>query len=318
MSSLTRAALRLAAARHRDRRLMILTYHRVLPLKDPLNPGETDANLFRVHMDYLARHFTVLPLPHAVDQLLSGKLPALAAVITFDDGYSNNYHVARPILQRFGLTASFFIATGLLGNGRMFNDIVIESIRQCQSTSLDLSTLNLGRHDVSDTAGRVQAIAAVIERLKYQPMNSRIDAAGQIAELTGADLSERIMMTAEEVLQLHRDGMDIGAHTVNHPILARLTPAEARSEIEGSFGFLRELTGEKPSSFAYPNGRPGSDYADIHVAMVRDAGFALAVSTVPGSASSAADRYQLPRIGIWSASDWKLTANLARSYFHGT
>jgi peptidoglycan/xylan/chitin deacetylase (PgdA/CDA1 family) len=91
-------------------------------------------------------------------------------------------------------------------------------------------------------------------------------------------------------------------------------PEDARAEIEASFGFLRELTGEKPASFAYPNGQPGRDYTDIHVGMVRRAGFSLAVSTAPGPASPSDDRYELPRVALWSASSWKLTANIARIY----
>jgi peptidoglycan/xylan/chitin deacetylase (PgdA/CDA1 family) len=277
-------------------------------------PDETDAELFRHHMQYLAAHFTVLPLPVAVDQLRRGALPRLAAVITFDDGYASNYTVARPILQGFGFSASFFVATGLLGNGQMFNDTVIESIRRCPYTHLDLTALGIGQYELIDTPRRVAAISTLIGRLKYLPMPERSETARRIAELAGGGLSTRLMMNPDEVAQLHRDGMDVGCHTVNHPILANLSAEAARSEIDGSFAFIRELTGKKPVSFAYPNGRPGRDYHAEHVEMVRRAGFELAVSTATRGASPSDDLYQLPRIGIWSATDWKITANLASIY----
>jgi peptidoglycan/xylan/chitin deacetylase (PgdA/CDA1 family) len=150
--------------------------------------------------------------------------------------------------------------------------------------------------------------------VKYLPAAVRDETARRMADLTGADISGRLMMTPDEVLQLHRDGMDVGGHTVTHPILARLSPDEARGEIDGSFGFLRELTGERPVSFAYPNGQPGRDYNAMHVDFVRRAGFDLAVTTAPATATASDDRYQLPRVAIWSATAGKLTANLARTY----
>ena len=92
-----------------------------------LLPGEPDAQRFEQIAAFLARCFRVMPLPDAIDALQRGCLPAAAACITFDDGYADNLEVAAPILRKHGLSATFFIATGFTGGGRMFNDTVIEA-----------------------------------------------------------------------------------------------------------------------------------------------------------------------------------------------
>jgi peptidoglycan/xylan/chitin deacetylase (PgdA/CDA1 family) len=93
--------------------------------------------------------------------------------------------------------------------------------------------------------------------------------------------------------------MEIGGHTVNHPILARLDPAQARREIADGKEALEALVGSPVRSFAYPNGKPGQDYLAEHARMAREIGFDAAVSTSWGAASQASDSFQLPRFTPW-------------------
>jgi peptidoglycan/xylan/chitin deacetylase (PgdA/CDA1 family) len=104
--------------------------------------------------------------------------------------------------------------------------------------------------------------------------------------------------------------MDIGAHTVSHPILASLDEGEARAEIILSKRQLEDITGSPVELFAYPNGKPSIDYRARDVALVRQAGFAAAVSTVRGVADSASDPFQLPRFGPWDQSPGRFGARL--------
>jgi peptidoglycan/xylan/chitin deacetylase (PgdA/CDA1 family) len=103
------------------------------------------------------------------------------------------------------------------------------------------------------------------------------------------------MMTRADVRRLAAAGMTIGAHTVTHPILARVDLREAEREMRDSRDELAALTGQDVALFAYPNGRPSRDYAADHVALAQRVGFCAAVTTSPGVAAAATDFYQLPR-----------------------
>jgi peptidoglycan/xylan/chitin deacetylase (PgdA/CDA1 family) len=118
------------------------------------------------------------------------------------------------------------------------------------------------------------------------------------------------MMRDDEVRALRDAGMEIGAHTATHPILTRLPPAEARREIDDSRDRLAAILNEPVSLFAYPNGKPGQDYAPEHVRMVRDAGFSAAVSTAWGVASPGSDVFQLPRFTPWDRGPAKFALRL--------
>ena len=149
-------------------RLSVLIFHRVLPLQDPLFPNEMHARRFDAMCGWLKQWFNVLPLDAAVRQLKAGSLPTRAACITFDDGYADNHHVAMPILRSHGLTGTFFIATGFLDGGRMWNDTIIECVRAGQGSEFDLSSLGLGRHALGSINDRKAAIAAVVNQVKYR------------------------------------------------------------------------------------------------------------------------------------------------------
>lgn len=98
---------------------------------------------------------------------------------------------------------------------------------------------------------------------------------------------------------MRKAGMSIGAHTVSHPILARLTDDAARQEIGDSRRFLEELLGERIGLFAYPNGKPGEDYSPQTVAIVRGLGFDAAVSTEWGCSRLGDDAFQIRRFTPW-------------------
>jgi peptidoglycan/xylan/chitin deacetylase (PgdA/CDA1 family) len=107
--------------------------------------------------------------------------------------------------------------------------------------------------------------------------------------------------------------MEIGAHTVNHPILAMLDDEEARAEVVGGKRRLEEITGAPVTLFAYPNGKPARDYGPRDVEMVRKAGFAAALSTVSGVADSSSDLFQLPRFSPWEKNPYRLGLRLLLS-----
>ena len=283
----------------RGPRLSILIFHRVLSAADPLLPGEPDAALFEARMRWFASAFDVIPLAEAARRMADGDLPANAACITFDDGYADNATIAAPILAKLGLTATFFIATGFLDGGRMWNDTVIESVRIACGPLLDLGAIGLEKWPCGSGAERVATIAGLLDRLKYLPQAERQANVDAIAASVGLRTQSNLMMTRQQVCELRRYGMSIGGHTVTHPILTSLGIDEARREIADGRGELEEILGERVTLFAYPNGRPRRDYDATHVALVREMGFDAAVATAWGVADRTTDRFQLPRFTPW-------------------
>ncbi len=280
-------------------RLSIFIFHRVLPSKDPIFPDEPDAARFDEMMGWIASWFNVLPLETAVDALKAGKLPRRSAAITFDDGYADNHDVALPILQRHGLTATFFIATGFLDGGRMWNDTIIESVRHCKQPQLDLTPLKLGCHGIVSSEQQRSAIETIISQIKYRTLAERLEITEHVAELAKVQPANNLMMTSLHVQAMRDAGMQIGAHTVSHPILSRADSKTAYEEIATSKTILESLLRQPVRTFAYPNGKPGSDYLPEHPEIVRKLGFSLAVSTAWGAARQSTDQFQLPRFTPW-------------------
>lgn len=280
-------------------RLSIPIFHRVLPEIDPIFPNEMHARRFDETCRWLKSWFNVLPLDIAIEQLRAGTLPARAAAITFDDGYADNHDVAAPILLAHGLKATFFISTGFLDGGRMWNDTIIEAVRACRSLSIDLVDAGLGSHRLESHADRCAAIDSLIGKVKYLDPAKRREAVACVQDYVGVPLPDDLMMTSDQVLRLHRMGMQIGGHTSTHPILSSLPDNDAFHEIVNGKKSLETLLQQRIGLFAYPNGKPTVDYLDKHVEMVKRAGFDAAVSTSPGVSHAGTDVFQLPRFSPW-------------------
>jgi peptidoglycan/xylan/chitin deacetylase (PgdA/CDA1 family) len=280
---------------------------------DPLFPGELDALAFESRMVWVKRWFNVLPLGEAIDGLRGGALPERPLAVTFDDGYADNAQLAAPILLRLGIPATFFIATGFLDGRRMWNDTVIEAVRTAHGPVLDLSPLGLGEHPLPDVDSRRAAIDRLLAALKPLPLEERDAKVNRVAEIAGASPPTDLMMRSEDVRRLHAQGMTIGAHTVNHPVLNQITDEAARSEIALGRRRLEDITGAHVWLFAYPHGKPAEDYDLRHVRLVRELGFKGAVTTAWGVARGGADPFQLPRFTPWDRERWRYGLRLLRN-----
>jgi peptidoglycan/xylan/chitin deacetylase (PgdA/CDA1 family) len=312
--SLASAGVHLLARGLARRRLSVLMYHRVLPAPDPINTWDVTAAEFEGQMRALAAHFAPLPLGEAVARLARDALPPGAVCVTFDDGYADNLTQALPILQRHGIPATFFIATGYLNGGRMWNDTVVEAVRAAHGDHLDLQAIGLGRLPLGDGAARRATIEHILKSIKHRPAAQREQAMRHVVEQVGKPLPCDLMLTDAQLLALHRSGMEIGGHTAHHPILATLPAEAAREEIVAGRERLVELLRAPVTLFAYPNGKPTRDYRPEHVQMVREAGFTAAVSTADGVAGRGCDPFQLPRQPPWDRNPVTFSLRLAKSY----
>ncbi|SFU46477.1 polysaccharide deacetylase family protein [Nitrosospira multiformis] len=309
----SRAMLHLLSPGGLRTRLSILIYHRVLPCQDPLFPEENHARSFDRQIGQLAACFNILPLDDAIQGLRNGKLPPRAACITFDDGYADNAEIALPILQKHGVPATFFVATGFLDGGRMFNDTVIELIRRAPGSTVDLESLGLGKFSIGTVPERRQAIYELLGKLKYLPSESRQSTVEAMSTLIPVDLPRNLMMTSSQVRELHNAGMEIGGHTASHPILTQMEDSAACADIANGKEALENMISAPVRFFAYPNGKPGKDYLPDHVRMVKKLGFDAAVSTAHGAARKGTDLYQLPRFTPWDQRPVRFALLMARN-----
>ena len=293
-------------------RLSILIFHRVHSKTDPLFPYEPDSTRFEAMMSHVASTYRVVTLKEAVEQLAQGSLLPRSLVITFDDGYADNAEIAMPVLKKLGIRATFFVSTGFLDGGRMWNDSVIECIRACSRGQIDLGMFGLERYSLNTPAERASVINLLLPRIKYLPLAEREAAVASLKKVSNvAELPRDLMMNSDQVRALHRSGMEVGAHTVNHPILMSITPTAAEQEIREGKLTLESLIDAPVDVFAYPNGKPDQDYDYSHAMMVEALGFRGAVSTAPGVAQAGDDLYQLPRFTPWGRSPVVWGARLA-------
>lgn len=292
--------------------LPVLMYHRVLERQDPLQDEIHVAH----HMDHqfsvLRRYFKVLPLDEATAMLAEDRLPPRAVCLTFDDGYRDNHDVALPLLQRHGLTATFYIASGFLNGGIMFHDVMVETIRHAETGTLDLGLPDTAPFRLSDIHSRVHAIIKLTRTVKYLDAPQRQALSERLREALGPNAPRQLMMDDEQVRRLARAGMSVGGHTTQHQILAKLSDDRARDEIESNRQALSSLVDAPLTSFAYPNGKPGIDYGEQHIRMVREAGFRTAVSTRVGLGTRQANPLELPRFVLNETSTLGIVTRMLR------
>jgi len=303
----------LASGLGKNKKLFILIYHRVLDEPDYMRPGEIDRRTFTWQMDLMAKYFNVLPLAEALEKIQNNELPARAVCITFDDGYADNYQNALPILNAFNLNATFFIANGFLNGGMMWNDKVIEAVRAISSEKIDLSEVGLGVYDVSSRALKSKVAQEIINKIKHQDSSDRLEIADFVASKV-KNLPSDLMMTDEQLIQLHNAGMEIGGHTVNHPIMAKLKTKALSFELKNNKLVLEQLLGTTIRFFAYPNGKPEIDYKQKHVAQVKSEGYQAALSTQWGVSDKNSDLFQLPRFTPWDQSPIKFMQRMILLY----
>ena len=298
----------------RKPRLSILIYHRVFAQPDSFHADVPDTTMFSWQMQLLHRYYNVVPLAQAIELLKSGELPARTACVTFDDGYADNFLHALPVLKQWQIPATFFVASGFLNGGMMWNDVVLESIRHLEDDQLDLQTVGLDQYHLGNLQQRQQLAAQLLPTIKYMLPGQRNEVTQHLAELAKHQLPDDLMMTTDQLKQLHASGMEIGGHTVSHPILSSLTTQQVEQEIsDGAEQLSALLDGANIRYFAYPNGKPEQDFTNEHANIVKQLGFEGAVSTHCSSATAGSDLYQLPRFTPWDTTPFKFAARLMKN-----
>ena len=305
-----------AAIQPRRPRPVILMYHRVASVQhDPWGLA-VDPERFEEQIAYVKQHRTPMSVEEFVEQLLNKTLPANAVAITFDDGYHDNLVNAKPVLVRYEIPATLFLATGFVDQDTPFwwDEIATMILASTQATHGEQiwadedAALDWGVAERSDIAGgwrawnepqtaRQRAYLTIWRRLRCATAEQRDLAMNKLRRRFGTSKdSLGRPMNADEIRTLLSDGLvELGAHTVTHSALTLLSRLECRREIDGSSHRCRELATKCVTGFAYP-------YGDMSLEVRRDVarlGFSWACSTEGGFADEKQpDIYALPRIAV--------------------
>lgn len=310
---------------------LILMYHRVSePACDPWLLSITREH-FAQQLEVLKRETRPIALQELRRGLETGRLPDRAVVVTFDDGYADNFLNARPVLEKLGIPATYFVVSGPLGSRREFWWDELERLLLVPGSlpsSLRLSVAGGSRQWDLGAAAEYSEDTFVKQRhwttweapfstrhslylSLYELLNPLTDAernqvldelrSWACAGPTGRE-SHRVM-TPDELQTLAKgDLVEVGAHTVTHPCLAAQTPVAQRREIHDSKLRLEELLGREVASFAYPYGRL-QDYTAVTVACLKETGYACGCARFAGVVRRGSDAFQLPRMPVvnWDA-----------------
>jgi peptidoglycan/xylan/chitin deacetylase (PgdA/CDA1 family) len=302
-------------------------YHRVsAPAVDPWGLS-VHPNRFREHVEVLRDSRTPLALPDFVARLQAGTLPDNAVAITFDDGYRDNLREARPCLADAHVPATVFLAAGAIGQTREFwwDEVARGLLGRRQALdceiALDGSACRLSFAAAGDDelrenswwrawqeprTGRQRTYLdfwQLVRDVSAAERDAAMDQFRSATNLGAADLSD-LPMTAGEVAELTRDGLvQIGGHTVSHPVLTLLGPEERQREILEGKRRCEELANGPVSGFAYPHGAENEACRNA----VRENGFAWACTTINEPVQRSGDVYALPRLFVqdWNAAAFK-------------
>jgi peptidoglycan/xylan/chitin deacetylase (PgdA/CDA1 family) len=255
---------------------------------------------FDDHVRHLTSEYRVLPLGDVVEAFRAGKaLPPNAVVITFDDGYADNFAAAET-LRRYRTSGTFYLTAGCLDGGQPFwpSELryLVSGIPELSVTlhsAGEAITLALGSHE-----DRQSSIRRLSRLFKSRPIAERERLREELRHAAGTVTMPRIMLTVDQVRDMHRMGMTIGAHTVTHPNLPSAGLTEAREEIRASRARLEEAIDAPVTMFSYPNGGAERYYTPELQRAVSEAGYASAATSRNGFADASSDLFALERIEV--------------------
>ncbi len=284
---------------------VVIAYHSVYTRTQPFSAWHhMSVDRFEEQIAYIAHRYRCISAADLLANLARGRNEPYSVVVTFDDGFASNLHVALPILERYQVPATFFIVSDLIEHGgSLWPDRLACIIGSAESRTGEFrgTTLNL-----CDAAGKGAAYRTLVKMCKALPGDERNRFLTELVRHLHVDETafhaqpwwdDYRIMSGEEVSSLSRSPLvEIGAHTASHPVLSRTDADHARREIAGCKEVLERLTG-RIRYFAYPYGGP-DDYTPLHRQMCLDSGYEAAFSAKMGAVIRGTDRYEIPRMGI--------------------
>lgn len=292
---------------------LILCYHRIAEhVEDPSHLCVRPRH-FGAHLEELARWREPTTLAH-----LSTPVRQPRVVVTFDDGYSDNLHVALPIAEAKGIPITVFVTTGMVGDTLGFWWDRLGALLRARPSGVRAFPLQIGGRTRmvplggEDLGSDFQAVRSHLMPLTVGEIGVALDAVSEQWSVTSAAPPDARPLTDDELGRLAAaDLVTVGAHTVDHVRLRGRPVEEQVQTIADSKRELEKRLDRSIDQFAYPFGRRG-DFDERTVDAVRTAGFDTAVTTLPGSADPSTDPYRLPRRLVMDWGRMRFRAQLQR------
>jgi len=287
-------------------RLTILAYHRILNIDhEPFfdfDEGVISATPhdFEAQVKWLKNNFNITTFA----SLLKGEMAPNSLIITFDDGYKDNYENAYPVLNKYNVPATIFLTTGYIESSRLFWwDEISYLVKKTAKRKLSVNYLgNPITFDLITRNDKKNAISHILKLVKRIPNNDRIDIINRLRIELEVDIDNfsdaRMILSWDEIREMSKNGIEFGAHSVTHPVLANATPETVKYEVEESKRKIECEIGKDVTTFSYPVG--GSDrFNEQAKRSVENAGYSYAVSYIPGKNTMLnLDKYCLNRIHV--------------------
>ena len=313
-------------------------YHRIANPESDVWEITVTPERFEEQLQVLQKLGNVVPLQQLVNGLKSGRLPKNSIAITFDDGYIDNFTVAKPLLEKYGLPATFFITSMNIGSEKEFwwdelEHLILFAEKLPKDFSLTINDQQIAIDLKEETTltgelrqkhhnwiagveayptARAELFYLVWEQLRLLPYAEQQEQLQNIrnwADTPGITRpGYRTMSAAELKLLASNDLFTIGAHTLTHPALASYPFSFQNKELSENRKILRELTSQDVDLLSYPFG----NYNNDTIAITRDTGFAAAFTTEEKTIKSTSPKYTLGRFQVKNITGTQFKSDLKR------
>lgn len=298
--------------------LIVLAYHRIGNGNGTLyDPGVFSAtgNEFQWHIAYLRRHFEICKLGEAVAMVRGEQALRSCVLVTFDDGYRDNYEVAFPILRASGVPATFFLPTAFIGSDRLpWWDEVAFIVKNARRKCFEISYPYLAEFD-AEKLGQHSAIVEVLRAYKHPSMKNHERFISELAAAAESELpakaSESSFMSWQQAREMCAGGMEFGSHTHRHEVLSKLSIQEQFEELQCSREILERELRQPITTLSYPVGGRATFSRETQE-MAKHSGYKAAFSFYGGfNDRNTLAPYDIRRVGVEQQSHPRLRLQMA-------
>ncbi|HEU0175684.1 MAG TPA: polysaccharide deacetylase family protein [Blastocatellia bacterium] len=282
-----------------QRRALILTYHR-FSADEGEGDGKTPACQFAKQLEYLTAYYDVVPLSRMVERITArAPLPSRMAAITIDDGYRDAYEIAYPLLRRYGVSATLFVVTEFANRQAwIWTDktrfLTQQAAPQRLTMKIRKSEMRLDLNGATSRRNASEHINSIIKRLPDDLKEETINSLSLTLDVAipRTPPEEFSSVTWDQARKMRANGVEIGSHTLTHPILTKVGDERLQRELRDSKSQLEEVLGHQVDLFCYPNG----DNDERVQREVARAGYRAAVTVVNGLNRRGDDPLTLRRV----------------------